>query len=103
MELSPNRMLQPDPVDSHAVQRDRSKEKRQGRSPPSLTRPFSVPVDLVSINNDPTSNTKGNTPLRYKDIDGFKEKAERWKDRHSEEDSGSEVLRQRNHRRNKFQ
>ncbi|CAI5640681.1 unnamed protein product [Oreochromis niloticus] len=102
MELSPNRMLQPDPVDSHAVQRDRSKEKRQGRSPPSLTRPFSVPVDLVSINNDPTSNTKGNTPLRYKDIDGFKEKAERWKDRHSEEDSGSEVLRQRNHRRNKF-
>ncbi|XP_039458225.1 unconventional myosin-IXb isoform X2 [Oreochromis aureus] len=102
MELSPNRMLQPDPVDSHAVQRDRSKEKRQGRSPPSLTRPFSVPVDLVSINNDPTSNTKGNTPLRYKDIDGFKEKAERWKDRHSEGDSGSEVLRQRNHRRNKF-
>ncbi|KAL3988723.1 WAP, Kazal, immunoglobulin, Kunitz and NTR domain-containing protein [Sarotherodon galilaeus] len=102
MELSPNRMLQPDPVNSHAVQRDRSKEKRQGRSPPSLTRPFSVPVDLVSINNDSTSHTKGNTLQRYKDIEGFKEKAERWKDRHSEGDSGSEILRQRNHRRNKF-
>lgn len=97
-------MEQPDPVNSLAVQWDKGNEKRQGKSPPSLTRPFSVPVDLVSINNDSTSHTKGNTLQRYKDFGGFKEKADRWKDnRHSEGDSGSEALRQRNYRRNKFQ
>lgn len=97
-------MEQPDPVNINAVQRDRSNEKRQGKSPPSLTRPFSVPVDLVSINNDSTSHTKGNTLQRYKNIGGFKEKADKWKDnRHSEGDSGSEALWHRNYRRNKFQ
>lgn len=97
------KMEQPDPVNSLAVRRDKGNEKRQGKSPPSLTRPFSVPVDLVSINNDSTSHTKGNTLQRYKDFGGFKEKADRWKDnRHSEGDSGSEALRQGNYRRNKF-
>lgn len=53
VEVSPNRIQNPDPTCSRSAQRDRSKEKREGRgSPPPLNRPLSLPLDpKVCIGN----------------------------------------------------
>uniref|UniRef100_A0A674PFG0 Myosin IXB n=1 Tax=Takifugu rubripes TaxID=31033 RepID=A0A674PFG0_TAKRU len=53
VEVSPNRIQNPDPTCSRSAQRDRSKEKCEGRgSPPPLNRPLSLPLDpKVCIGN----------------------------------------------------
>lgn len=46
VEVSPNRIQQSDPTCSRSAQRDRSKDKHEGRgSPPPLNRPLSLPLD----------------------------------------------------------
>uniref|UniRef100_A0A8C3AGE6 Unconventional myosin-IXb-like n=1 Tax=Cyclopterus lumpus TaxID=8103 RepID=A0A8C3AGE6_CYCLU len=76
VELSPSR----------TQQKSRSREKREGRgSPPLLNRPLSLPLDPIGCNDDRcTSPSKSSLLQRYTDIEGFKEKAERWKERKSE-------------------
>ncbi|XP_070774290.1 unconventional myosin-IXb isoform X2 [Enoplosus armatus] len=97
VELSPNRTQQPDPVNGQSAQRARSKEKREGRgSPPPFNRPLSLPLDpKVGSDDRSFSPSKGSPLQRYKDIGGIKEKAERWKERQSD-DSSPEIRRRDN-------
>ncbi|XP_056276289.1 unconventional myosin-IXb isoform X2 [Pseudoliparis swirei] len=76
VELSPGR----------TQQRSGSREKREGRgSPPPLNRPLSLPLDPKGCSEDLCPSTSRISVLqRYTDIEGFKEKAERWKERKSE-------------------
>uniref|UniRef100_A0A8P4GIW9 Myosin IXb n=1 Tax=Dicentrarchus labrax TaxID=13489 RepID=A0A8P4GIW9_DICLA len=82
VELSPSRKQQDQP-------RSRSREKLEGRgSPPPLNRPLSLPLDpKVGSDNDSTSNSKSSPLQRYKHVGGIKEKAERWRERQSDDSS----------------
>ncbi|XP_068426009.1 unconventional myosin-IXb isoform X2 [Clinocottus analis] len=92
VELSPDRTRQ----------RSRSREKREGRgSPPPLNRPFSLPLDPKGCSDDACSSpSKSSSLQRYTDIGGFKEKAEKWKERKSEgeptDESSPEIGRRPN-------
>ncbi|XP_054618335.1 unconventional myosin-IXb isoform X2 [Dunckerocampus dactyliophorus] len=100
VELSPNRSEQTDPVNGESAPKgNRSRERREGRgSPPTLNRPFSVPLDPKADSDDSGAGSPKPISLqRYKDGRGFKEKAERWRGRMSDE-SSPEV-----HRRKDFQ
>ncbi|XP_074545706.1 unconventional myosin-IXb [Halichoeres trimaculatus] len=91
VELSPSRNQQPN---GQSAQRDRSREKREGRgSPPPLNRPLSFPLDPKVSTEDPSTSPSGTSSLqRYKDMGGIKEKAERWRERQSD-DSSPELRR----------
>ncbi|XP_034411115.1 unconventional myosin-IXb isoform X2 [Cyclopterus lumpus] len=99
VELSPSR----------TQQKSRSREKREGRgSPPLLNRPLSLPLDPIGCNDDRcTSPSKSSLLQRYTDIEGFKEKAERWKERKSEgertDESSPEIGRRPDVQKNEFQ
>ncbi|XP_029380003.1 unconventional myosin-IXb isoform X2 [Echeneis naucrates] len=102
LEFSPNRSQQPDPVNGQSAQKDRSRD-RQG-SPPPLNRPLSFPPDTtVDSDKRSPSPSKGSPLQRYKDMGGFKEKAERWRERQSEgeptDDSSPEIRRRWDNRK----
>ncbi|XP_073346792.1 unconventional myosin-IXb isoform X2 [Pagrus major] len=102
VEHSPGRIPEAEPIDGQSAQRARSREKREGRgSPPPLNRPLSLPLDpKVAIDDRATSPSK--SPLqRYKDMGGIKQKAERWKERQS--DDSSPEMRRRPDRTDDFQ
>lgn len=102
VELSPNRAQQPDPINGQSTQRARSRENQGGRgSPPPLNRPFSLPLDpKVAIDDRSTSPSKSHLQ-RYRDTDGIKKKAERWKERQSD-DSSPEMRRRLDSRKDDF-
>ncbi|XP_041658409.1 unconventional myosin-IXb-like isoform X2 [Cheilinus undulatus] len=89
VELSPSRIQQSDPVNGQSAQRDGIREKREGRgSPPLLNRPLSLPLDPKVGSDDPsTSPSKSSSLQRYTDMGGIKEKAERWREKQSDESS----------------
>ncbi|TKS79486.1 Unconventional myosin-IXb [Collichthys lucidus] len=103
VEHSPGRAQQSDPVNGQSEQRAGSKEKREGRgSPPPLNRPLSLPLD-PKVSSDDHTASPSKTPLqRYKDAGGIKEKAERWKERQSD-DSSPELRRRPDNMKNEFQ
>lgn len=102
MEHSPSRTQQPDPVNGQSAQRARSKEKRDGRgSPPPLNRPLSLPLD-PKVGSADRSTSPSKSPLqRYRDIEGIKKKAEKWKERQSD-DSSPEMRRRLDNRKDDF-
>lgn len=102
VEHSPSRNQQLDSVNSQATQRARSREKREGRgSPPPLNRPFSLPLD-TKVCPDERATSPSKSPLaRYRDIEGIKKKAERWKERQSD-DSSPELRRRFDTRKDDF-
>lgn len=98
MELSPNR----------TQQRSGSREKREGRgSPPPLTRPLSLPLDPKAKEEPCPGPPKASSLQRYTDVEAFKEKAEKWRERLSEgertDESSPEVQRRHGVRKNEFQ
>ncbi|XP_076601854.1 unconventional myosin-IXb isoform X2 [Chaetodon auriga] len=103
VEFSPSRTEQPDPVNGQSAQRARSREKREGRgSPPPLNRPLSLPLD-PKVGRDDRSTSPSKSPLqRYKDMGGIKEKAERWRERQSD-DSSPEIRRRLDNRKDDYQ
>ncbi len=103
VELSPSRTQQPDPVNGQSAQRAHSREKREGRgSPPPLNRPLSLPLD-PKVDRDDRSTSPSKSPLqRYKDMSGMRKKAERWKERQSD-DSSPEMRRRQVSRKDDFQ
>ncbi|KAM9349556.1 unconventional myosin-IXb isoform 2-T2 [Symphorus nematophorus] len=93
VELSPSRTQQSDPVNGQSAQRDRSREKREGRgSPPPLNRPLSLPLDPKVISDDHATSPSKSPLQRYKDVGDIKKKAERWRERQSD-DSSPELRR----------
>lgn len=102
VELSPSRQQQLDPVNGQSAQRARSREKREGRgSPPSLTRPLSLPLDPKVCSEDRTTSPSKSPLTRHRDIEGIKKKAERWRERQSD-DSSPEMRRPLNTRKDDF-
>lgn len=102
VELSPSRQQQLDPVNGQSAQRARSREKREGRgSPPPLTRPLSLPLDPKVCSEDRTTSPSKSPLTRHRDIEGIKVKAERWRERHSD-DSSPEMRRRLNARKDDF-
>lgn len=102
VDVSPNRSQQADTV---VGQSTASRERRGGHgSPPSLNRPLSLPLD-PRVGSDDTTGTadspKSSSLQRYKDTGDFKEKAERWRERMSDE-SSPEVNRRQGKRREDF-
>uniref|UniRef100_A0AAQ4RH87 Myosin IXb n=1 Tax=Gasterosteus aculeatus aculeatus TaxID=481459 RepID=A0AAQ4RH87_GASAC len=98
VELSPNR----------TQQRSGSREKREGRgSPPPLTRPLSLPLDPKAKEEPCPGPPKASSLQRYTDVEAFKEKAEKWRERLSEgertDESSPEVQRRHGVRKNEFQ
>ncbi|KAM8850087.1 unconventional myosin-IXb isoform 3-T3 [Spinachia spinachia] len=92
VELSPN------PTERTS----RSREKRGGRgSPPALTRPLSLPLDPQA-----KEEPKASSLQRYTDVEAFKEKAEKWRERLSEgertDESSPELQRRQAVRTNEF-
>ncbi|CAB1417699.1 unnamed protein product [Pleuronectes platessa] len=86
VEQSPNRTQRLDPNSNQSAPRDQSREKRDGRgSPPPLTRPHSCPLDpkVDGVHRSPSPSTSSSLQ-RYTDMEGFREKAEKWKERKSE-------------------
>ncbi|XP_070700770.1 unconventional myosin-IXb [Pempheris klunzingeri] len=104
VERSPCRDQQPDSVNSQFTQRARSRERREGRgSPPPLNRPLSVPLETDLVRDDgSTSPSMSRTLQRYKDVGGIKDKAERWRERQSD-DSSPEIRRRQHNRKEDFQ
>lgn len=96
VEHSPSRNQQQD------TDRARSREKREGRgSPPPLNRPFSLPLD-TKVCTDERATSPSKSPLtRYRDIEGIKKKAERWKERQSD-DSSPELRRRYDTRKDEY-
>ncbi|XP_060901288.1 unconventional myosin-IXb-like isoform X2 [Labrus mixtus] len=103
IEMSPSRTQEPDPVNGQSAQRDRSREKREGRgSPPPLNRPLSLPLDPKVCSDDPSTNPpKASSLQRYTEMGGMKEKAEKWRERQS--DDSSPELRRRDNSKEGFQ
>ncbi|CAJ1072681.1 unconventional myosin-IXb-like isoform X1 [Xyrichtys novacula] len=103
VELSPSRTQKPDPVNGQSAQRDRSREKREGRgSPPPLNRPLSLPLDSkVGGDDDSVGPAKASSLQRYTEKGGIKEKAERWRERKSD-DSSPEMRRHRDNQTEEF-
>ncbi|XP_061151306.1 unconventional myosin-IXb isoform X4 [Syngnathus typhle] len=89
VEVSPNRSGQADTVNGQ--------DRREGRgSPPPLNRPLSLPLE-PRVGSDTTGTTdspKSSSLQRYKDTGDFKEKAERWRDKISDESSPEVSRRQ---------
>uniref|UniRef100_A0A3Q3XK94 Uncharacterized protein n=1 Tax=Mola mola TaxID=94237 RepID=A0A3Q3XK94_MOLML len=82
-----------DQVNCQSAQRVRSREKREGRgSPPSLSRPLSLPLDPKVGSDDCSTSPLTSSLQRYRDSAGIKLKAERWKERQSD-DSSPEMRR----------
>ncbi|XP_056912075.1 unconventional myosin-IXb-like isoform X1 [Takifugu flavidus] len=79
VEVSPNRIQNPDPTCSRSAQRDRSKEKCEGRgSPPPLNRPLSLPLDpKVCIGNQ---SSRPITTYKEKQSDDSSPDMQRWAD-----------------------
>ncbi|XP_039999529.1 unconventional myosin-IXb isoform X2 [Xiphias gladius] len=108
VELSPDRTQQLDPVNGQSAQKDRSREKQEGRgSPPPFNRPLSLPLGPKIDSHDRSPSPSKSTSLqRYKDMGGIKEKAERWRERQSEseptDESSPEIHRRRDSRRDEF-
>ncbi|KAM9844841.1 unconventional myosin-IXb isoform 2-T3 [Aulostomus maculatus] len=109
VELSPSRAQEPDPVNGQSAPRSRSREKREGRgSPPPLNRPLSLPLDaIVCCDDGSTSPSKSSSLQRYRDMDGIKGKAERWRERISEgeptDESSPEIQRRSDKQKDGFQ
>ncbi|XP_068197135.1 unconventional myosin-IXb [Antennarius striatus] len=102
VELSPSRNQQPDPVNSESAPWARSREKQEGRSsPPVLHRPLSLPLDPKVYNNTHSANPAKSHLQRYKDQEDMVKKAERWKEKHSD-DSSPEMRRQSGKRTDEF-
>ncbi|KAI3374768.1 hypothetical protein L3Q82_021326 [Scortum barcoo] len=99
-EVSPNRTQQADPVNGGSADKARS---RGGRgSPPPLNRPLSFPLDPKGCSDDRSpSPSKSSSLQRYKDVGGIKEKAERWRERQSD-DSSPEIRRRQDRRRDEY-
>ncbi|XP_051944820.1 unconventional myosin-IXb isoform X3 [Hippocampus zosterae] len=102
VEVSPNRSEQADTV---AGQSTASRERREAHgSAPPLNRPLSLPLD-PRVGRDGTTGTadspKSSSLQRYKDAGDFKEKAERWRERMSDE-SSPEVNRRQGKCRDDF-
>ncbi|XP_060939757.1 unconventional myosin-IXb isoform X2 [Limanda limanda] len=94
VELSPNRTQKLDPDSNQSAPRDQSREKRDGRgSPPTLTRPHSCPLDPKVRVEDCSTSPSSSSLQRYTDMEGFKEKAEKWKEKKSEGESSPETFR----------
>ncbi|XP_034558738.1 unconventional myosin-IXb [Notolabrus celidotus] len=102
VELSPSRTQQPDPVNGQSAQRDRSREKREGRgSPPPLNRPLSLPLDPKVVIDD-SSNSPSSTSSLQRYMGGIKEKAVKWRGRQSD-DSSPEMRRREEDPKDEFQ
>ncbi|KAL6104021.1 uncharacterized protein ACO6RY_13840 [Pungitius sinensis] len=98
VELSPNR----------TEQKSRSREKREGRgSPPPLARPLSLPLDPKAKEEPCPGPSKASSLQRYTDVEAFKEKAEKWRERLSEgertDESSPETQRRQGVWKNEFQ
>lgn len=102
VELSPGRAQQPDPINGQSTQRARSREHQGGRgSPPPLNRPFSLPLDTKGTIDDRSTSPSKSPLQRYRDAEGIKKKAERWKERQSD-DSSPETRRRLDSRKDNF-
>ncbi|XP_074507892.1 unconventional myosin-IXb isoform X2 [Sebastes fasciatus] len=99
VEFSPNR----------SQERSQSRENREGRgSPPPLNRPLSLPLDpKVGTDDGSTSPSKSSSLQRYTDLEGIKEKAERWREGRQSDgeptDESSPEVRRREDRKDDFQ
>ncbi|XP_057712597.1 unconventional myosin-IXb isoform X3 [Corythoichthys intestinalis] len=102
VELSPNRSQQADTVNGQSAV---SRERRGGRgSPPPLNRPLSLPLDSRVSGDKETGGAdspKSSSLQRYNDTGDFKEKADRWRERLSDE-SSPEVKRRQDKRKDDF-
>ncbi|XP_056148607.1 unconventional myosin-IXb isoform X2 [Lampris incognitus] len=105
IEHSPSRSQQPDPVsdqdgvgDEQPGERTRDEGRQECRtSSPYLDRPLSVPLDSKAGRCAGSTSPSSSSPLhRYTNLDGIREKADRWKGRRSEgertDDSSPERL-----------
>ncbi|XP_036939021.1 unconventional myosin-IXb isoform X1 [Acanthopagrus latus] len=93
VEHSPGRIQEVDPINGQSAQRASSREKREGRgSPPHLNRPHSVPLDPKAGRDDRATSPSKSPLQRYNDMSGIKQKAERWRERQSD-DSSPEMRR----------
>lgn len=102
VEHSPSRNQALDTVNSQATQRARSREKRECRgSTPPLNRPFSLPLDTKVCTDERTTSPSKSPLTRYRDIEGIRKKAERWKERQSD-DSSPELRRRYDTRKDDF-
>lgn len=102
MEHSPGRIQEADPINGQSSQRASSREKREGRgSPPPLNRPLSLPLDPKAGRDDRATSPSKSPLQRYNDMWGIKQKAERWRERQS--DDSSPEMRRRPDRKDDFQ
>lgn len=101
-ELRRQHYVEHSPSRNQQLDSARSREKREGRgSPPPLNRPFSLPLD-TNVCTEERSTSPSKSPLtRHRDIEGIKEKAERWRERQSD-DSSPEMRRRYNTRKDDF-
>uniref|UniRef100_A0A671YXG7 Uncharacterized protein n=1 Tax=Sparus aurata TaxID=8175 RepID=A0A671YXG7_SPAAU len=91
-----------DPINGQSSQRASSREKREGRgSPPPLNRPLSLPLDPKAGRDDRATSPSKSPLQRYNDMWGIKQKAERWRERQS--DDSSPEMRRRPDRKDDFQ
>ncbi|XP_077379220.1 unconventional myosin-IXb isoform X2 [Festucalex cinctus] len=102
VEVSPNRSEQAGTVNGQSAA---TRDRRGGRgSPPPLNRPLSLPLDPRVSSDDTAENAdslKSSSLQRYKDTGDFKEKAERWRERISDE-SSPEANRRQDKRKDDF-
>ncbi|XP_077414484.1 unconventional myosin-IXb isoform X2 [Vanacampus margaritifer] len=102
VQVSPDRSEQADTVNGQSAA---SRDRRGGRgSPPPLNRPLSLPLDARVSNDETPGNAdspKSSSLQRYKDTGDFKDKAERWRERISDE-SSPEVNRRQDKREDDF-
>ncbi|XP_030259724.1 unconventional myosin-IXb isoform X2 [Sparus aurata] len=102
VEHSPGRIQEADPINGQSSQRASSREKREGRgSPPPLNRPLSLPLDPKAGRDDRATSPSKSPLQRYNDMWGIKQKAERWRERQS--DDSSPEMRRRPDRKDDFQ
>uniref|UniRef100_A0A671YXD5 Uncharacterized protein n=1 Tax=Sparus aurata TaxID=8175 RepID=A0A671YXD5_SPAAU len=101
VEHSPGRIQEADPINGQSSQRASSREKREGRgSPPPLNRPLSLPLDPKAGRDDRATSPSKSPLQRYNDMWGIKQKAERWRERQS--DDSSPEMRRRPDRKDDF-
>ncbi|XP_076004368.1 unconventional myosin-IXb isoform X2 [Genypterus blacodes] len=95
LEVSPSRHQQLDPVnsgESRPAQGSRSRERQAGISPPPLTRPFSIPLDhKCGGDGGSTSPSQSSSLQRYSNSGDIKEKADRWREKRSEDESSPDT------------
>ncbi|CAL8344105.1 unnamed protein product [Merluccius merluccius] len=88
VEHSPNRSQQPEPLGDGSGTDDPGKQEDR-MSPPTLTRPFSVPLDPKQP-YAPDSPPSSVTLQRYTNMESIQTKAKEWKERRSEGDRTDE-------------